>query len=123
MGEQVLRPVGKVAVKNPPALIVLRQNSRGQHPLERGAHGKAFVAAMVKSRAVSGIDSGDTDTATQLRFDVAELPPRVRVCRLAYLRSGEGQRARPSQDEFPTRPIQRSHGVIAPSFNSWIFGG
>jgi DNA-binding LacI/PurR family transcriptional regulator len=88
--------------KNFAAVIVLRQDSGRQHPFERGAHGKAFVAAMRQSGTVSSIDSDDADTASQLRFHIIDLQQRVRVCRPAYLRGGEGESARASQDKCPT---------------------
>jgi hypothetical protein len=35
--------------------------------IERGAHGKAFVAAMGESATIDSIDGGDSDAASQIR--------------------------------------------------------
>src|SRR6267378_3576925 len=96
VGEQVLRSVGQMLPKNFAAMIMLRQNSGRQHPFERRAHGKAFVAAMRDSGTIASIDGGDSDAASRIRFHIIESQRRVRMCRPACLAGREGQTARAS---------------------------
>src|SRR6266403_4709665 len=94
--------------KNFATVIMLRQYSGRQYPFERGAHGKAFVAAMRESATIAGIDGGDSDAASQIRFHIIESQRRVGVRRPACLAGREGQTARASQDKCPARPIPRA---------------